>query len=115
MPVGLTPEQRLAAAILIAAFRDMSASSRSISESDLGKPTEGEVDAAISFLTESYGAKARWRNTLCSFLDIDGDQLAARVRMMLDGELDIPRTHIQHDFGIARARWRHLKYPPGRP
>ncbi len=91
-----TPEQRLSAAIIAQAFTDMFL------------PDSGdEASKAAHFLTASYGPSARWRNRLASYLDIDGDQLAARVRSILDGDADPPGydTRFLKHLHIARERW----------
>ena len=91
-----TPEQRLAAAIIAQAFTDMF----------LPDSADGASKAA-HFLTTSYGPSAQWRNRLASYLDIDGDQLAARVRLILDGDADPPGydTRFLKHLHIARERW----------
>ena len=90
-----TPEQRLAAAILSQAF------------TDIFLPDCDDANASLHFLTTGYGPSARWRNQLCSYLDLDGDQLAARVRSILDGDADPPGydTRFSKHLDVARNRW----------
>ncbi len=122
----MTPEQRLVAAILQQAYRDMFTAGRAPANGDDGRPDNASIDGAIRFLTDTHGHKAWWRNYYCSLLDLDGDVLAARVRMMLDGAMDVPIDESptkrdsgikRHEAGVVRARerWRHLKNPPKTP
>lgn len=111
-----TPERRLAAAIVAQAFSDMSAT-----DTRDGEASDTIAIQAIRFLTDRAGHAAQWRNRWCSYLDLDGDALAARVRKILDGEIDAPdemrgRAHIgAFDQGIARARARWERLRPTAP
>lgn len=103
-----TPEQHLAAAILAQAFSDMFGSVANQSE------TRNTVDTnavtAMRYLTDRHGQSAHWRNKWCDFLDLDGDLLATRIRMILDGQanppVDAPR------LAIARDRWARISQRP---
>lgn len=108
----MTPERRLAAAIVAQAFSDMSAT-----DTRDGESSDTIATQAIRFLTDRAGNAAQWRNRWCSYLDLDGDVLAARVRRILDGEIDatdamrgLARVAL-FDQGIARARerWARMK------
>lgn len=83
-----TPEQALAAAILTQAFTDMFASETN--QSFARDSVDTIAITAMRYLTDRYGHSAHWRNKWCSYLDLDGDLLANRVRMILDGEVDPP-------------------------
>lgn len=101
-----TPEQSLAAAILAQAFTDMF---------HLGTREDVDTEAvqAMRYLTDRYGQVAHWRNKWCSYLDLDGDLLATRVRMILDGKVDPPRgVHLAQRLERARARWASLAHKP---
>lgn len=116
----MTPEQRLVAAILQQAYRDMFAVGRPPGETNDGRADSASIDGAIRFLTDTHGHKARWRNHYCSLIDLDGNELATRIRLMLDGAIDVPFDEDaakRHEAGVARARerWRHLKNPPTTP
>ncbi|MCA0205154.1 MAG: hypothetical protein LCH92_12485 [Proteobacteria bacterium] len=124
-----TPEQRLIAAILIGAYRDVltDIESRSESWADSAPVQQNDVDRAIRFLTDRSGPAARLRNHYCDLVGIDGDVLAERMRRMLDG--DLPMPHIAYEVpsnpesrkralarhaervAYARARWFHLNQP----
>lgn len=54
----MTPEQRLVAAILQQAYRDMFAVSRPPAEGDAGRPDSAGIDQSIRFLTDTHGGKA---------------------------------------------------------
>lgn len=103
-----TPEQRLAAAVLAQAYADMFGGAPS-----LGEP-RGTVDTlaitAIRYLTDRHGLSAQWRNQWCSYLDLDGDILAERVRMILDGQLDPPGDAAR--LAIGRDRWARMSHRP---
>lgn len=118
-----TPEQRLIAAIIMTAYRDMlpDPSERKWRDTE-GDAVHLDTDRAIAFLTDRTGPSARLRNHYAALLDIDGDLLAERVRRMLDGELPFPlpstpegrkTAATRHDDRVAaaRARWLHLKEP----
>lgn len=94
-----TPEQRLVAAIISQAF------------TDIFLPDCDDANASLHFLTAGYGPSARWRNQLCSYLDLDGDQLAARVRSILDGDADPPGydTRFSKHLHTARERWASVQ------
>ena len=103
-----TPEQALAAAILTQAFTDMF---------PVGNRDDGRVDTdavhAMRYLTDRYGHSAYWRNKWCSYLDLDGDLLATRVRMILDGVVDPPADmRFTQRLDHARARWASLPHKP---
>ena len=108
----MTPEQRLFAAILQQAVRDLFA--EGIRSHD-GRPDVAATDQAIRLLTDTSGSYAQWRRDLCLRIDQDGDKLAARIRMMLEGEIDFPpidermakRRAAQVAF--VRERWQYLK------
>lgn len=124
-----TPEQRLIAAILIAAYRDMLTDTKARSErwSDAALVQQIDVDRAMRFLTDRWGPNAKLRNHYASLLGIDGDLLAVRLTRMLDGDLPMPHFSFDGAFNrdarkrslarhaqcvaAARARWLHLKYP----
>lgn len=102
-----TPEQHLAAAILAQAFSDMLGGASNQCE------TRDTVDTiaitAMRYMTDRHSTLARWRNTWASYLDLDGDVLAARVRMILDGQLDLPG---EPRLAAARARWARIAQTP---
>lgn len=111
-----SPERRLAAAIVAQAFSDMSAT-----DTRDGEASDTAAVSAIRFLTDRAGHAAQWRNRWCSYLDLDGDVLAARVRGILDGEIDatdamrgLARVAL-FDQGIARARARWARLRPTAP
>lgn len=109
-----TPEVRLAAAILAQAFSDMTTT-------DARATADTDACAAIRFLTDRAGTSAQWRNLWCAAVNIDGDRVAARVRKLLDGEIeptDEMRGRAQinaFDKGIARARERWARMKPDTP
>jgi len=106
-----TPEVKLAAAILAQAFSDMTTT-------DARDTADTDACAAIRFLTDRAGTSAQWRNLWCAAVNIDGDRIAARVRKLLDGEIEPTaemrgRAHISaFDKGIARARERWARIKP---
>lgn len=109
-----TPEQRLIAAILICAYRDMLTDIESRSErwTDSAAIQQADVDRAIRFLTDRTGANARLRNHYCFLLDIDGDVLAERMRRMLNGDLELPHFAFEASSDPAarnRALSRHAE------
>jgi hypothetical protein len=71
---------------------------------------------AMRYLTDRHGQSAYWRNKWCSYLDLDGDALAARVRMILDGLADPPGQFAQR-LDCARDRWARISQvkPKKRP
>ena len=105
--VPITPEQRLVVNILTHAYLDLLADD------------ETEARSSMHFWTSRAGSFARWRNHLCSLIDIDGDLAAQIVRSQLDGKRDIPtpgesskaaaRTRHARLVERARQRWQHLK------
>lgn len=106
-----TPEQHLAAAILAQAFTDMFGGAANQCE------TRDTVDTiaitAMRYLTDRHGQSAHWRNRWCDFLDLDGDVLATRVRMILDGQVDLPGDkHFAPRLAIARDRWARISQRP---
>jgi len=109
-----TPEVKLAAAILAQAFSDMTTT-------DARDTADTDACAAIRFLTDRAGTSAQWRNLWCAAVNIDGDRVAARVRKLLDGEIeptDEMRGRAQinaFDKGIARARERWARIKPAAP
>lgn len=121
-----TPEQRLVASIIAQAFNDMCGSA-SKDTSSHATASQIEARSAMHFLTSHAGEFARWRNDLCGFLYLDGDVLAERIRMILDGDLPWPdgRTEcgsvadrerrargsqeVEKKAARARELWRHLK------
>lgn len=109
-----TPEVKLAAAILAQAFSDMTTT-------DARDTADTDACAAIRFLTDRAGTSAQWRNLWCAAVNIDGDRIAARVRKLLDGEIEPTaemrgRAHISaFDKGIARARERWARIKPAAP
>lgn len=112
----MTPERRLAAAIVAQAFSDMSAT-----DTRDGESSDTIATQAIRFLTDRAGHAAQWRNSWCSYLDLDGDVLAVRVRGILDGEIDatdamrgLARVAL-FEQGIARARARWARMKAGTP
>lgn len=112
----MTPERRLAAAIVAQAFSDMSAT-----DTRDGESSDTIATQAIRFMTDRAGNAAQWRNRWCSYLDLDGDVLAARVRGILDGEIDatdamrgLARVAL-FEQGIARARERWARLRPTVP
>ncbi|QPM89113.1 hypothetical protein [Pseudooceanicola algae] len=108
---GRTEEQRLVAGILTQAFSDMFLVRDNYNAS-------ADIDAvqAIRFLTARSGSLAEWRDQLCSYLDLDGDVLAARVRAILDGKAEPPSADksgrgshaFQKRVHQARDRWKKL-------
>ncbi|KQB15292.1 hypothetical protein H9N28_03390 [Rhodobacter capsulatus] len=111
-----TPEVKLAAAILAQAFSDMTTT-----DSRDGESADTAAVAAIRFLTDRAGTSAQWRNLWCAAVNLDGDRFAARVRKLLDGEIEPTvemrgRAHISaFDKGIARARERWARIKPAAP
>jgi hypothetical protein len=109
-----TPEVKLAAAILAQAFSDMTTT-------DARDTADTDACAAIRFLTDRAGTSAQWRNLWCAAVNIDGDRIAARVRKLLDGEIEPTaemrgRVHISaFEKGIARARERWARMKPAAP
>ena len=113
-----TPKQALVTAILMQAYRDLFAAVKSDGAAAL--TTQSDQDRAIYFLTDRRGEFAWWRNHYCSFVGIDGDVLAERVRSMMEGE-EFPQpsadssasTRARHKKQQVslRARWRYLKNP----
>lgn len=102
-----TPEQKLAAAILAQAFKDMFGGAANDSV------TRDTVDTiaitAMRYLTARHGLLAQWRNQWCDFLDLDGDVLATRVRLILDGKVDLPG---ESRLAAARDRWARISQGP---
>lgn len=104
----------MAAAILAQAFSDMTTT-------DARDTADTDACAAIRFLTDRAGTSAQWRNLWCAAVNIDGDRIAARVRKLLDGEIEPTaemrgRAHISaFDKGIARARERWARIKPADP
>jgi hypothetical protein len=115
-----TPEVKLAAAILAQAFSDMIATATD-STFRSAETAETAAVSAIRFLTDRAGTSAQWRNLWCAAINLDGDRLAARVRRLLDGEIEPTaemrgRAHISaFDKGIARARERWARIKPAAP
>lgn len=103
----MTPERRLAAAVVAQAFSDTGATAAREGES-----ADMIATQAIRFLTDRAGHAAHWRNRWCSFLDMDGDQLAVRVRKILDGEINPPDMR---GVALARARERWARLRPATP
>lgn len=106
-----TPEQALAAAILAQAFSDMLGGASNQCE------TRDTVDTiaitAMRYLTDRHGQSAHWRNKWCDFLDQDGDVLATRVRMILDGKIDPPGDErFATRLAVARERWARITQQP---
>lgn len=102
-----TPEQALAAAVISQAYVDMFST---ISGQGW---VDAAADEAMNFLTTRHGTAAKWRNRWCDFLGMDGDLLAARVRAMLDGEIDpAGDPHLTKRIEHARARWARLPKAP---
>ena len=99
-----TPEQHLAAAILAQAFSDMFATDNRDKQA-----VDTIAVSAMRYLTDRYGLSAQWRNRWCDCLDLDGDMLATRVRMILDGQVDLPG---ESRLGIARDRWARIARTP---
>lgn len=106
-----TPEQKLAAAILAQAFKDMfgGAANQYV--------TCDTVDTiaitAMRYLTDRHGQSAHSRNQWCDFLDQDGDVLATRVRMILDGKIDPPGDErFVARLAVARERWARISQRP---
>lgn len=99
-----TPERRLAAAVVAQAFQDMGATCTVATDT-----ADTIAIQAIKFLTDRSGHAAQWRNRWCSYLDMDGDQLAARVRGILDGEINPPDMR---GITLARARERWVRLRP---
>lgn len=109
----LSPEQSLAAAILTQAFSDMSPGNSNIDHQATRERNDART--AMVFLTTTYGEMAKWRNELCDYLHLDGNVLAERVRMILNGDLPWPdvretkkRTNDNY-ADAARSVWRDLK------
>lgn len=103
----MTPEGRLCAAIITQALDDMSAPK--MMSSDI---PELDGKSAISFLTANFGASARWRNHLCSLIDMDGDVLRTRVIDYLEGRRDFPVAYAQDQESrdlTARRRWAEMQ------
>ena len=105
------PEQHLAAAILAQAFTDMFGGAANQCE------TRDTVDTiaitAMRYLTDRHGQSAQWRNRWCDFVDLDGDVLATRVRMILDGKIDPPGDErFATRLAIARDRWARISQRP---
>lgn len=104
-----TPEQHLAAAILAQAFGDMFGGAATSSETVT--TVDRNAIAAMRFMTDRHGHSAQWRNRWCDFLDLDGDILATRVRMILDGQLD-PDDRFASRLANARDRWARIARTP---
>jgi len=111
-----TPEQRYIVGIIAQAFEDMSTSATK--DRHQSRHADNDARSAMLFLTERYGAHANWRNDLCSLIDVDGDLLTQRVRMILDYDLTWPQQRRSPGVTIsggakeaerARAIWQHLK------
>lgn len=102
-----TPEQKLAAAILAQAFKDMfgGAANESVNHDTV----DTIAISAMRYLTARHGQLAQWRNKWASYLDLDGDVLAVRVRMILEGQLDLPG---ETRLAIARDRWARISQGP---
>lgn len=106
-----TPEQKLAAAILAQAFSDMFGGAANHGE------TRDTVDtnavSAMRYLTDRHGQSAHSRNQWCDFLNQDGDMLAIRVRMILDGKIDLPGDErFATRLAVARDRWARITQGP---
>jgi hypothetical protein len=99
-----TPEQRLAAAILAQAFTDMFATDNREKQA-----VDTVAVSAMRYLTARHGHSAQWRNQWCDCLDLDGDMLATRVRMILEGQLDLPG---EPRLAVARDRWARITQRP---
>lgn len=99
-----TPEQHLAAAILAQAFSDMFAT-----DNRNRQAVDTVAVSAMRYLTDRHGLSAHWRNKWASYLDLDGDLLAVRVRMILEGQLDLPS---EPRLAVARARWARISQRP---
>ena len=97
-----TPEQRLAAAIIAQAFNDRSGSEAKHSVTQ----DANEARSAMFFLTTTHGDMAKWRNELCSYLDLDGDVLAERVRSLLEGTLPWPDARGRVTSEEELRRWK---------
>ena len=112
------PEERLVTAIIMQAYRDLFTPVRDSASPSI--VTQSDQDQAISFLTDSHGRFARRRNSLCSLIGWDGDVLAERIRVMMDGENfthpnsePSPDSLKRHTDAAerVRARYRYLKDP----
>lgn len=99
-----TPEQALAAAILAQAYSDMFATDNRDKQA-----VDTIAVSAMRYLTDRHGLSAQWRNRWCDALDLDGDMLATRVRMILDGQVDLPG---EPRLAVARARWARISQRP---
>jgi hypothetical protein len=102
-----TPEQKLAAAILAQAFKDMFGGAAN--ESVTHDTVDTIAITAMRYLTDRHGLLAQWRNKWCDFLDLDGDVLATRVRLILDGKIDLPG---ESRLAVARERWARISQGP---
>jgi hypothetical protein len=100
----------LAAAILAQAFSDMFLTDSSEIES-----VDTVAVHAMRYLTDRHGQSAYWRNKWCSYLDLDGDTLATRVRMILDGLADPPGYDARFSQRLDRARDRWARISQVRP
>lgn len=108
-----TPEQRLAAAILAQTFSDMF-----LTDSREIESVDTVAVQAMRYMTDRHGQSAYWRNKWCSYFDLDGDTLATRVRMILDGQADPPGYDARFAQRLERARdrWARItRVPPSIP
>ncbi|MDZ4095211.1 MAG: hypothetical protein U1D35_09920 [Paracoccaceae bacterium] len=106
-----TPEQHLASAILAQAFTDMFGGA--VNQSETRDTVDTIAITAMRYLTDHHGQSAQWRNKWCDFLDLDGDVLATRVRMILDGKIDPPGDErFANRLAIARDRWLRISQRP---
>lgn len=110
-----TPEERLVVGILMAALWDMLLPEH---------PTQTDIaerDASIAFFTRRGDRYARHRNALCSLLGINGDTMAERVRLILDGQAPFPARTLEPTPTVLRwhtkktdelrSYWKSLQTP----
>jgi hypothetical protein len=106
-----TPEQHLAAAILAQAFKDMFGGASN--EGGTRDASDTIAVSAMRYLTDRHGQSAHSRNQWCDFLNQDGDMLATRVRMILDGKIDPPGDErFVARLAVARERWARISQRP---
>jgi len=101
-PRAVTPEVALITAIITQAYRDLF-----VPINEGGAPSVEVLrgrDQALAFLTNHKGQYAQHRNYLCSLIGWDGNVLAERIRMMLDGERPFASVNKEPSGRIRRKQ-----------